>query len=90
MVLLVKFSLAKSGDALKSCLMLLVRFHVWRFKQKLFSRLKTCSQDLRAGTLEQLYRMDWLLDDLRSKPSSDRFELEQLLEMILKIRAVGS
>ena len=70
--LLLKFSVAKSGDALNSCLVLLIRFHAWRFKQKLFSRLKTCSHDLRAGTLEQLYRMDWLLDDLKNKPCSDR------------------
>ncbi len=50
-----------------------------------------CSnQDLEAGLLEQLARMDWLLCDMKNKPCSDRAELEQLLEMILKIRAVGS
>ncbi len=57
---------------------------------QVMQEFESSNQELKAGLLEQLSRMDWLLCDMKNKPCSDRAELEQLLEMILKIRAVGS
>jgi hypothetical protein len=57
---------------------------------QILQEFESSTQELEAGLLEQLARMDWFLCDMTNKPCSDRAELEQLLEMILKIRAVGS
>jgi hypothetical protein len=57
---------------------------------QILQEFESSTQELEAGLLEQLARMDWFLCDMTNKPCSDRAELETLLEMILKIRAVGS